>query len=57
MGISLVVFEVINMLRVLLDHVACNGAGDKEMEMKCDAALLKLLIAEMIAIRLGFLVA
>jgi hypothetical protein len=57
MGISLVVFGLINMLRVLLDHVACNGAGDKEMERKCDAALLKLLIAEMIAIRLGFLVA
>lgn len=57
MGISLVVFGVINMLRVLLDHIACDGAGDKEMKRKCDAALLKLLIAEMMAISLGFLVA
>lgn len=57
MGISLVVFGVINMLRMLLDHVACDGSGDKEMERKCDAALLKILIVEMIAISLGFLVA
>lgn len=56
MGVSLVVFGVINMLRMLLDHVACDGSGDKEMEEKCDAALLHILILEMIAISLGFLV-
>ena len=56
-GILLVVFGVINMLRVLLDHVACDGSGDKEMEGKCDAALLGILIVEMIAISLGLLVA
>jgi hypothetical protein len=56
MGVSLVAFGVINMMRMLLDHVACDGFGDREMERKCDAALLRILIVEMIAISLGFLV-
>ncbi|PMD30392.1 hypothetical protein L207DRAFT_592518 [Hyaloscypha variabilis F] len=56
MGVSLVAFGVINMMRMLLDHVACDGSGDREMERKCDTALLRILIVEMIAISLGFLV-
>ena len=56
MGVSLVVFGVINMTRMLLDHIACDGSGNKEMERKCSAALLRILIVEMIAISLGFLV-
>ena len=56
MGVALVALGVVNMTRILLDHVACDGSGDKEMERKCDAALLRILIAEMIAISLGFLV-
>jgi hypothetical protein len=56
MSVSLVTFGVINMTRMLLDHVACDGSGNKEMEKKCDAALLQILIAEMIAINLGFLI-
>jgi len=44
------------MTRMLLDHIACDGSGNKEMERKCSAALLRILIVEMIAISLGFLV-
>jgi hypothetical protein len=56
MGVSLVVFGVNNMMRMLLDHVACDGSGDKEMEKKCDIALLRMFIVEMIGISLAFLV-
>jgi hypothetical protein len=45
-----------NMMRMSLDHVACDGSGDKEMEKKCDTALLTILIVEMIGISLRFLV-
>ncbi|PMD49586.1 uncharacterized protein K444DRAFT_291077 [Hyaloscypha bicolor E] len=44
------------MMRMLLDHVACDGSGDKEMEKKCDTALLTIFIVEMIGISLRFLV-
>jgi len=55
-GVSLVVFGVNNMMRMLLDHLACGGYGDKEIEKKCDTALLRIFVVEMIGISLVFLV-
>ena len=56
MGVSLVVFGLNNMMRMLLDHAACDGSGDEEMEMKCDTTFLRRFIVEMIGISLAFLV-
>jgi hypothetical protein len=56
MGVSLVVCGLNNMMRMLLDHVACDGYGDKQVEKKCDTAFLRIFIVEMISISLAFLV-
>jgi hypothetical protein len=56
MGVSLVVFGLNNMMRMLLDHVAYDGYLDKQVEKKCDTAFLRIFIMEIIGISLAFLV-
>ncbi|KAH6684698.1 hypothetical protein B0J14DRAFT_17503 [Halenospora varia] len=54
---SLIGFGVFNMLMMLLDRRLCDGWNDEVMYKKCDIAMFKLLVVEMVAVNLGLLVA
>lgn len=53
----LIAFGVLNMVEMLWDRRLCDGWKDKETYMKCDIAMFRLLVAEMVAVNLGILVA
>jgi len=54
----LIAFGVLNMVEMLWDRRLCDGlAPDKELYRKCDEAMLRLLVVEMVAVNLGLLVA
>jgi hypothetical protein len=53
----LIAFGVLNMVFMLWDRRLCDGHRDKEMYKKCDIAMLKLLVVEMVAVNMGLLVA
>ena len=60
----LIAFGVLNMVEMLWDRRLCDdlprgedGHPDKELYQKCDGAMLRLLVVEMVAVNLGLLVA
>lgn len=61
---TLIAFGVLNMVVMLWDRRLCDGLPrqgdsnlDKELYDKCDRAMFKLLVIEMVAVNLGLLVA
>ena len=60
----LIAFGVLNMVEMLWDRRLCDflpggedGQPDKELYRKCDKAMFRLLVVEMVAVNLGLLVA
>lgn len=61
---TLIAFGVLNMITMLWDRRLCDslprqddGHPDEELYRKCDDAMFKLLVVEMVAVNLGLLVA
>ena len=61
---TLIAFGVLNMIEMLWDRRLCdglpsgeNGRPDQELYRKCDEAMFRLLVVEMVAVNLGLLVA
>ena len=61
---TLIAFGVLNMIFMLWDRRLCDslprqddGHRDKELYRKCDNAMFKLLVVELVAVNLGLLVA
>lgn len=53
----LIAFGVLNMVFMLWDRRLCDGWEDNEVYKKCDIAMFRLLVVEMVAVNLGLLVA
>jgi hypothetical protein len=53
----LIAFGVLNMVEMLSDRRMCDGWDDTEMYKKCDEAMFRLLVVELVAVNLGLLVA
>ncbi len=54
----LIAFGVANMIFLLWDRRLCDDWGsNREMYEKCDAAMFRLLVVELVAVNLGLLVA
>ncbi len=55
---ALIGFGVLNMVEILWDRRLCDGWwGEKETYAKCDIAMFRLLVVEMVAVNLGLLAA
>ena len=61
---ALIGFGVLNMVQMLWDRRLCDGLPrgkdglpDEELYRKCDEAMFRLLVVEMVAVNLGLLVA
>jgi hypothetical protein len=52
----LITFSVLNMVEMLWDRKMYDGWDDTEMYKKCDKALFRLLVVELVAVNLGLLV-
>ncbi|RDW71708.1 hypothetical protein BP5796_07742 [Coleophoma crateriformis] len=57
MWATLIAFGVLNMVEMLWDRRLCDGWDDSEMYNKCDIAMFRLLVVEMVAVNLGLLAA
>ena len=52
----LITFSVLNMVEMLWDRKMYDGWDDTEMYKKCDKAVFRLLVVELVAVNLGLLV-
>ncbi|RDW66513.1 hypothetical protein BP6252_10148 [Coleophoma cylindrospora] len=57
MWATLIAFGVLNMVEMLWDRRLCDGWDDSEMYNKCDIAMFRLLVVELVAVNLGLLAA
>ncbi len=53
----LIAFGVLNMVEMLWDRRLCDGWREEEMYKKCDIAMFRLLVVELVAVNLGLLAA
>jgi hypothetical protein len=51
-----ITFSVLNMVEMLWDRKMYDGWDDTEMYKKCDKAVFRLLVVELVAVNLGLLV-
>jgi hypothetical protein len=61
---TLIAFGVLNMIEMLWDRRLCDGlprqgdpSRDRELYERCDEAMFRLLVVEMVAVNLGLLIA